>query len=80
MSIISASLFNLSTKEPTAKKVPVEVWEALLDLVARAEGMDMKLMSKGQDAWFYYVDSDGGDKFISTLAELDEAVKRNERD
>jgi len=76
-STLTQRLYNLNTKDPSAKKVPVKVWEALVDVISAFEDLDMVLH---EDNRMYRISGDVGSAFITSIAVLDEAIWDNEND
>ena len=72
---ITQRLYNINTKDPNAKKVPVIVWEALVELVSKIEDLDMVLNVNRN---MYDIESNSANEFISALAILDEIIWDNE--
>ena len=84
MTKIAQTLRNINVKDPHSKKVPIEIWVALVDLVEEIEKMDMELKIippyiGGGDS-YYEVDGVSGNDFITALAVLDEVVWENIED
>jgi len=79
MTKIAQALRNINVKDPHSKKVPIEIWVALVDLVEEIEKMDMELKITREYS-YYEVDGYSGNDFITSLAKLDEVVWENTED
>ena len=80
MKPIIMALKNIYTKTSHTVRVSREVWDALINVIEHIDNMDMQLGERSIDferQEYYAVDLDGGDKFITSLANLEEVVWRN---
>jgi len=76
---LTRRLYNTHTKDPASKKLPLDIWEAIVSVFGKIEAMNMELkVMPGTNlvgSYSYYeTESDEANEFISSLAELDDLL------